>query len=212
MRNLILALVALLITTQVSAATEKWTIDEAHATAAFTIKHMMVTNVSGSFNDVAGKFEIDPADATKMKIEATIDPKSVNTGNPKRDEHLRSADFFDVKKFPKMTFKSTSVTKDGEKLAVKGELTMHGVTKEVTLVSEGVTPAIKDPFGGTRRGFNATGEITRKDFGLVWNKAMDNGGVVLGETVKITIDTELKADTERAVTTKEARKEKTKKK
>lgn len=189
------------------ASTETWKIDDTHATAAFSIKHMTVTNVTGNFTQMTGKFEIDPADVTKMTAEANIDVKGINTNNTKRDDHLRSPDFFDVKKFPTMTFKSKKVEKQGgEKFTLTGDLTLHGVTKEVTLTSDGLTPTIKDPWGGMRRGFSATGELNRKEFNLLWNKSLDGGGLILGETVKLTIDIELiKAD--EVAATKEATKE-----
>jgi polyisoprenoid-binding protein YceI len=135
---------------------------------------------------------IDEKDVTKSTVEATIDASTVNTNEPKRDEHLRSADFFDVAKFPTITFKSKSVKKSGEgKLAVTGDLTMHGVTKEVTLDVEGPAKEIKDPWGNVRSGASASTKINRKDFGLGWNKVLEAGGVAVGEEVAITLDVEL---------------------
>ncbi len=128
---------------------------------------------------------------TKSTVEATIDATSINTNEPKRDEHLRSPDFFDTAKYPTITFKSTKVEKAGSNLKVTGDLTMHGVTKPVVLDVDGSTAEAKDPWGNTKRGGVATTKINRKDFGLGWNKALEAGGVVVGEEVSITLDLEL---------------------
>jgi polyisoprenoid-binding protein YceI len=153
---------------------------------------MMVANVRGSFSKVTGTANIDEKDITKSTVEAVIDATTVNTNEPKRDEHLRSADFFDTAQFPTITFKSTQVKKAGkDKLKVSGNLTMHGVTRPVVLDVEGFTAEAKDPWGNTKRGGVATTKINRKDFGLGWNKVLETGGVAVGEEVSITIDLEL---------------------
>lgn len=167
-------------------------IDSAHTSAQFAIRHLMVSNVRGDFRKVTGKVNLDENDVTKSTVEATIDVASINTGIAKRDEHLRGPDFFDVAKYPTMTFKSKKIEKAGEgKLKVTGDLTLHGTTKEVVLNFEGNLTPVKDPMGKTRIGGMATTKINRKDFGLGWNKALETGGVVVGEETTITIDTEL---------------------
>lgn len=167
-------------------------IDSAHSGAHFTVRHLMVSNVRGEFGKVTGTVNIDEKDITKSTVEATIDASTINTREPKRDEHLRSADFFDVAKFPTITFKSKKVAKAGEgKLKVTGDLTMHGVTKEVVLDVEGPAKDAKDPWGNVKSGASATTRLNRKDFGLGWNQALETGGVMVGEEVAVTIDLEL---------------------
>ncbi len=173
---------------------EAWKIDPAHSTSTFKIRHLMVTNVSGSFGPPTGTVDIDDKDITKSTVTAEVEAAKIDTGIEKRDEHLRSADFFDVKKHPKITFKSKSVAKAGDGLKVTGDLTMHGVTKEVVFDVEGPTAPIKGMQGNLVRGLSATTKINRKDFGLTWNKAIEGGGVVVGEDVAITIDLELHSD------------------
>jgi len=174
-----------------SAFATEWTIDSSHSSAQFSVKHLMVSTVRGEFQKVSGAVSMDDKDITQSKLNVTIDPASINTRQAKRDEHLRSADFFDVEKFPTMTFASTKVQKGkGGKLKVTGDLTMHGVTKPVTLDVE-LTKPIKTPWGGTVVGVVATGKVDRRDFGLNWNKALEAGGVVVGEEVALLIDAEL---------------------
>lgn len=173
-----------------------WEVDAAHSQAQFSVRHLMVSNVRGVFTKVTGTVNLNDADLTKSNLDVQIDASTIDTREAKRDEHLRSPDFFDVAKFPKLTFKSTQITKQGEgKYSVAGDLTMHGVTKPVTLATE-LSAEIKDPWGNTKRGATATATISRKDFGLTWNKALEAGGVAVGDEVKITIDVELqkKAD------------------
>ena len=169
-----------------------WEVDSAHAAANFSVKHMMVSNVNGSLGDVTGKVELDDKDVTKSKVEVTIDVKGLNTKQSKRDDHLRSPDFFDVEKFPTATFKSTKIEKgEGSKLKVTGDLTLHGVTKSVVLDGE-LANEVTNPFSGAKaRGFSGTTTINRKDFGLGWNKALEAGGVMVGEDVKVAVETEL---------------------
>jgi polyisoprenoid-binding protein YceI len=190
MRSLLVSLVAL-VALPALADGPNWDLDSAHTKAAFTVKHMMVTNVRGTFDKVSGSVTLDEANPAKSAVNATIEAASIMTGVEKRDGHLKSPDFFDVAKYPTITFASTGVTKAGDQYKVQGNLTMHGVTKPVTLTTT-VTPAIKDPFGpGQRRGVEATGKVSRKDFGLLWNKAIEGGGVVVGDEIAITIDAEL---------------------
>jgi polyisoprenoid-binding protein YceI len=184
---------ALALTVSSLAFASTWDIDGYHASAGFTVRHMMISNVSGKLGPVSGVVELDDKDVTKTTVSASIDVKGVDTQNPKRDEHLRSPDFFDVEKFPAVTFKSTKVEKGaGEgKLKVTGDLTIHGVTKSVTLDAE-LSPEVVDPFYKvTKRAVTASGTVNRKDFGLVWNKPMANNGILVGEDVKIAIDAEL---------------------
>lgn len=168
---------------------EVFEIDAMHSGVGFSIRHLMVSRVHGSFTAFSGKIEYDPKDPKTWKVEAVIDAASINTGIKKRDDHLRNPDFFDVAKFPTITFKSTAVEKGKKKgtFALKGDLTMHGVTRPVTLALE-PSGELNDREMGRRVGFNATGTINRKDFGLSYNKVLEAGGVALGEEVEIVID------------------------
>jgi polyisoprenoid-binding protein YceI len=174
------------------AAASGWTIDQDHSNVGFKVKHLMVSNVKGEFRSFNGTLEIDDKDVTKSKVVVNIDIPSITTGVTKRDDHLKSPDFFDVAKFPAMTFVSKRVQKAGEdKLKVYGDLTLHGVTREVVLDVEGPTKAYKDPWGNIKRGASATTKINRKDFGLAWNKAIESGGVMVGDEVTISLEVEL---------------------
>ena len=175
--------------TLASAAT--WEIDGAHSTAGFSVRHMMVTNVRGDFTKLSGTVEFDPKDLSKASINATIDAASINTRNERRDNHLRSADFFDVAKHPTLTFVSKKFTKVAEaQYKVTGDLTIHGVTREVTLDVDGPTPEVKAG-NGYKAGASATTKIKRSDFGLTWNRALEAGGVTVGDEVTITLDVEM---------------------
>ena len=169
-----------------------WQIDPAHSAAHFSVRHLMISNVRGEFTNISGSALIDPADLSNSSVEVTIQAASLSTREPQRDEHLRSADFFDVVKYPVLTFRSKRIESQGaEYFKLVGDLTIHGVTKEVTLDIEGPTPAIKDPWGNVRAGVTGSTKINRKDFGLVWNALTETGGVVVGDEVKITIEAEL---------------------
>src|SRR6266567_8993794 len=172
-------------------ATTTWKIDPVHSVAEFKVKHMMITNVKGQFAGVSGSLSLDENDLTLSRVEATIDAASINTREPQRDTHLKSPDFFDVEKFPTLSFHSTHVSRnaDGE-LQVAGDLNIHGVTRKVTFEVEGPTPPTKDPWGNTRVGLSATTKINRKDFGLTWNSTLETGGLLVGEEVTITLDVE----------------------
>ncbi|MBA3974719.1 MAG: protein yceI precursor [Candidatus Solibacter sp.] len=183
MKHLILAAAAVL-----PAFAQSYTIDSAHSSAQFSVRHLMVSNVKGEFNKMAGAITWNEADPAAVSIDATIDVNTISTREPKRDEHLRSADFFDAAKYPSITFKSAKAWKSGSKWMVAGNLTLHGVTKPVTLTLDGPTAEMKDPWGMLRRGATATTTINRKDFGLGWNKALETGGVMVGEDVQITLD------------------------
>jgi polyisoprenoid-binding protein YceI len=188
MRRLLPA-VTLAIATPALAAT--WTLDPAHSSAQFSVRHMMVSNVRGEFGKVTGTVQGDETKPTEAVIAATIDAASINTREPKRDEHLRSADFLDVAAHPRISFASRKIEPAGNgNFKVTGDLTLHGVTREVVLDVSDLTPPVTDPSGKTRAGATATTKINRKDFGINWSKAMDNGGVVVGDEVAITIDVE----------------------
>jgi polyisoprenoid-binding protein YceI len=170
-------------------STTTWNIDPAHSRAEFKVKHMMISNVKGSFSGLTGTLIEDTTDPSLSHLEASIDVSTVSTGDAQRDGHLKSADFFDHEQHPQMTFKSTKVEKKSEEeYAVTGDLTLHGVTKSVTFAVEGPSAPGKDPWGNTRIGLSATTKINRKDFGLVWNSALETGGVLVGEDVQIVLD------------------------
>jgi polyisoprenoid-binding protein YceI len=173
------------------AQTSNWNIDPAHSTAQFTVRHMGISNVTGNFTKVSGAAVLDEKDITKSQVSASIDVTSVDTRVEMRDKDLKSANFFDVEKYPTMEFKSKSIRKNGDKMQVVGDLTIHGTTREVTLDSDGPSPEIGDPWGNTRRGFSAATSINRKDFNLTYNNALKTGEAVIGDTVKIQIDVEL---------------------
>lgn len=193
MKNIIVSIstiIALALPTFAFATT--WTIDPDHSNVGFKVRHLMVSNVKGNFDKHTGTVEINDKDITKSKVEVSIDTNSINTNVQKRDEHLRSADFFDVAKYPTMTFVSKKVAKAGkDKLKVTGDLTLHGITKQVVLDVEGPTKESKDPWGNIRKGATATTKINRKDFGLVWNAALETGGVAVGEEIIITLEIEM---------------------
>jgi polyisoprenoid-binding protein YceI len=150
---------------------------------------MMISNVKGTFSGLSGTLLENPADPTRSTAETSIDIATVNTGDAQRDGHLKSADFFDLEKYPTMTFKSTKVERKGEaEYRVTGDLTLHGITKPVTFAVEGPTEPGKDPWGNTRIGLSATTRINRKDFGLNWNAALETGGFLVGEDVQITLE------------------------
>ena len=171
--------------------TTTWNIDPAHATAEFKVKHMMIANVKGHFSKVAGVLIHDESDPTKSRIETSIEAASIETREPQRDAHLKSADFFHAEKFPTLSFKSTDIKAVGNgELKVQGDLTIRGVTRQVTFTVEGPTPPMKDPWGNTRIAVSATTKINRKDFGLTWNAALETGGILVGDDVTITLDVE----------------------
>lgn len=182
----------LLMTMPVMAHAATWEIDPAHASVEFRVRHLMVAWVKGAFPDVAGTVEIDETDLTKSKVNVTIGAASIDTNNAKRDEHLRSADFLDSASYPAITFVSKKIVVEGGQLRqVTGDLTIRGTTRTVTLSVDELTPAIKDPWGNTRRGATASAEINRKDFGLTWNKTLETGGLVVGDEVRIALGIEL---------------------
>jgi polyisoprenoid-binding protein YceI len=182
---------ALMIAAPLAASADTWQIDPVHTTVEFTVRHMMISNVRGLFTKVAGTITAKDSDPASVKVEATIDTSSIDTRSADRDADLKSANFLDVAKYPTMTFKSKKIEPAGPgKWKMVGDLTLHGVTKEVTLDVQGPTAPIKDPWGNSRAGASATTKINRKDFGLTWNKALETGGAVVGEEVTVSIDVE----------------------
>ena len=172
-------------------ATTVWDVDPAHSMAEFKVRHMMISNVKGEFSGLSGVLNLDESDYTKSTVEASIPAASVRTVDDKLDAHLKNADFFDVEKFPTLTFKSTNIqSTGGRNYAVTGDLTMHGVTKSVILTVEDVSEPSIDPFGKTRIGLSGSTRIQRKDFGLTWNVALELGGVLVSDEVAITLDLE----------------------
>lgn len=169
---------------------KNWNFDLSHSSVNFHVRHLMVSKVHGRFQLWGGSLVIDEADVTKSKVAVEIDAASIDTKEPKRDDHLRSADFFEVEKFPKLTFTSTKIEKvDDENLKVTGDLTIRDVTKTVVLEVER-SGEVKDPWGGTRTGFSAKTHISRKDFGLTWNVLLEAGGVTVGDKIEITLEIE----------------------
>ena len=167
-------------------------IDTGHSAVGFSVRHMMVSNVKGSFGKFTGTVDVDEKKFQKSTIDVTIDASSIDTNDEKRDAHLKNADFFDVEKYPTITFKSKSIKKRGKsRYDVLGDLTMHGVTKEVTLKIDELSGPVKGPWGNIRRGARATAQLNRKDFGITWNKNLDGGGLVVGEKIKIELEIEL---------------------
>jgi polyisoprenoid-binding protein YceI len=167
-------------------------IDPAHSAAQFKVRHMMIANVKGEFTKVSGTVTYDPSDPSAAQIQATVDASSISTRDEQRDGHLKSADFFDVAKFPTITFQSKEVVPMGsDSFEAVGDLTIRGVTQPVALTVEEVTPEAKDPWDNMRRGATAKTKIRRKDFGLNWNVTLEAGGFLVGDDIEITIDVEL---------------------
>lgn len=171
-------------------AKSRWAIDTAHSSVEFSVRHMMIAKVKGSFDIFSASIEADPTDLTTADIEFNVDVASINTRNSDRDAHLRSADFFDAENYPSLTFKSTKIVKkDDDEYEVTGDLTIRGVTRQesftVTFEGQG-----KDPWGNEKVGFSAEGKINRSDYGLTWNAALETGGVLIGDQIKISLSIE----------------------
>jgi polyisoprenoid-binding protein YceI len=170
-------------------ATSPWKVDPVHSNAQFKVKHMMISNVKGEFTGLRGTLTLDNTDITHSYVEASIDASTIATGDPQRDAHLKSADFFNVEAFPTLTFKSTRISKKGDdRYAVEGDLTIHGVTRKAVFEVEDLSAPAKDPWGNTRIGLSTTVRINRKDFGLTWNSTLETGGLLVGDEVTITLD------------------------
>jgi polyisoprenoid-binding protein YceI len=178
--------------TTTSTQQTKWTLDGAHTTVGFSVRHLMITNVRGEFQKVSGSATYDRANPEASHLEATIEVGSVSTREAQRDTHLKSADFFDAEKFPTITFKSKRTNSLGkDKLELTGDLTIHGTTREATLLVTDITAEQKDPWGNQRIGASAVTKIKRSDFGMTWNSPLDTGGFVLGDEINVTLDVSL---------------------
>jgi polyisoprenoid-binding protein YceI len=194
MKNLILRILIVLVLAAgapLAAGADTWQIDPGHTTVGFTVRHMTISSVRGQFDKVSGTITANGNDPASVAIEATVETASIDTRSADRDADLKSANFLDVAKYPTMTFKSKKIEPAGPgKYNVLGDLTLHGVTREVTLAVEVAGAPIKDPWGNTRAGASATTTISRKDFGLIWNKMIEAGGAVVGDQVSVEIDVE----------------------
>ena len=178
-------------TVQTSAQPTRWTLDASHSSVGFSVRHMMITNVRGEFEKLTGEVLFDPKQLGAAKVSASIDVASINTREPKRDEHLRSAEFFDAAAHPTITFASRAVRAKGEGYELVGDLTIRGTTKEVTLTVEDVTAEHTDPWGQRRIGASAKTKVRRSDFGMTWNAALEAGGVLVGDEISIQIEVSL---------------------
>jgi polyisoprenoid-binding protein YceI len=188
----LLTLIALAAAAPSFADLQEWRVDSAHSYVGFKVRHMMVSWVRGQFADIKGTVKFDPADPSKTNVEVEIDANSINTANERRDKHLRSADFFDVENHPSIRFVSKRVEGSAQSgLKLIGDLTMHGVTKEIALNVEGPAPAVADGRGGEKSGVSASAKINRSDFGLTWNRALEAGGVTVSDEVTLELEVEL---------------------
>jgi polyisoprenoid-binding protein YceI len=175
--------------TTTATAPTTWNIDPAHSVAEFKIRHMMISYVKGKFSGLSGVLKLDENDYSQSTVEASIPAASITTVDASLDAHLKKEDFFDVEKFPTLTFKSTTIVSTGGRdYAVAGDLTIHGITNAVTLKVDDVSGPSTDPWGNQRIGLSASAKVNRKDFGIVWNAALDAGGVLVGDEVTITLD------------------------
>jgi polyisoprenoid-binding protein YceI len=190
MKSLKVALFSAALAVPSFAFASSWDSEATHSNASFSVRHLSVSDVRGDLGAVTSVLELDDKDITKSKVEATVDLAAINTRVEKRDTHLKSADFFDVAKFPTLKFKSTKIEKAGEKYKITGDLTIKDITKPVTLEAT-ITPEIANPFSkAATRGVSATGTIPRKEFGLTWNLPLANGSLLVGEDVKVNLDVE----------------------
>ncbi|HPR63401.1 MAG TPA: YceI family protein [Thermoanaerobaculia bacterium] len=178
-------------------ASDTYSLDSAHSSIEFGIKHMVISTVKGSFSSFDVSVQYDPKEVAKSSVEVSIQTDTINTGNEKRDEHLKSPDFFDTKTYPAITFKSKRIAKKGDSYEVTGDFTMHGVTKEITFPFTVMGP-IKDPWGNMRLGVEAYTTLNRQEYGVSWNKTLDTGGLVVGDDVKVEIHLELVKAQEKA--------------
>jgi polyisoprenoid-binding protein YceI len=174
-----------------SSPASAWEIDTSHASAGFKVRHMMVANVRGELGPVSGTVWLDERQPERSRVDVRIDVRGINTREPKRDEHLRSADFFDAENHPEVRFVSTEVKQGRQGLVLVGDLTIRGVTRSISLDVEPLEPALTDPWGNTRRGVAARGRLNRKDFGLEWNMVLEAGGFLVGDRVDLEIEAEL---------------------
>ena len=184
----ILSLIGLFLSFNALAA-DTYTVDASHSSIGFSVKHMLINNVKGHFGEFAGTIVYNPENASQFKADGTVQVKSINTGIAGRDEHLRGPDFFEMEKYPEIVFAGKKVEKQGDVYQLTGDLTMHGVTREITLPVT-ISGPIVDPYGKTRIGLETTTVINRKDYGINWSKVMDNGGLVVADEVKAEINIE----------------------
>ncbi len=195
MKNLLTTAAASLLMVSAGLAQTNWKVDASHSKLRFAVTHMMVSETEGKFKVFDGTAQSkSDLDFTNANINFTADPASIDTDDPKRDGHLKSPDFFDVEKYPTMTFKSTSMKPSGKgknSYELEGDLTMHGVTKKVKFLAIGADKTVKDPYGNTKYGFKVMGKLNRKDFGLAWNAALEAGGVAVSEEVDVVLNIEL---------------------
>lgn len=189
-KSLLFSLVALVLLFAFGINAQAWEIDKAHSKVGFTVKHMVVAKVTGKFLDYSGTVSFNEKDVTKTKISGVVQVASVTTDNKKRDNHLKSPDFFDAATYPEIKFESKKVVKKGDDILMIGDLTIRDVTKQVELTLE-ISGPIKDPWGATRVGIEGHGTINRQDFGVKWNKVMDNGGVIASDNVELNVIAEL---------------------
>lgn len=171
--------------------TKTYQIDPSHSSAGFSVKHMMIAKVHGGFEKIRGSFNYNPDDLSKSSVEVEIEANSINTREPQRDAHLKSADFFDVEKYPTLSFRSTRFDESSDGLYVTGDLTIHGVTLPVRLDMERPSEEVKDPWGNLKIGVSGKTKIKRKDFGLTWNSALEAGGVLVGDEIAINLEIQL---------------------
>ena len=171
-------------------AAQAWDVDPSHSSANFKVRHLMVSHVRGELGPVAGAVWIDDQDITRSRIDVSIDARKIATRDEKRDEHLRSADFLDVERFPTLTYRSTAIRPDGDGFVVDGDLTLHGVTRPVPLALEVNGFLAESPFGDSRVGLSASAEISRKDFGIAFDAPLEGGGVVVGDRIQIALEVE----------------------
>ena len=169
----------------------RWQVDASHSSVGFSVRHLMISNVKGEFQRFSGELRYDPKRPEATKLSAQVEVASINTREEKRDAHLRSADFFDAEKFPSITFESRQAARKGDELELSGELTIHGVTREVVLTVGDVTAEQTDPWGNVRIGASAKTKIKRSEFGMTWNAALELGGVMVGDDISIAIDVSL---------------------
>lgn len=188
-RSILLTVVLSLLMVSFAFSGEKYQLDAAHSSASFFVKHLVISKTKGSFNDLVGTFVVDEEDITNSSVDVTIKTASVDTDDEKRDNHLKSADFFDVEKYPEIKFKSTKIAKTEDGYVLTGNLTIKDVTKEVSFPFE-FNGFINDPWGNKRFGAEATLAIDRQDYNVKWNKTLDNGGLVVGNEVKIELHVE----------------------
>lgn len=191
MKKITLAAITILFAMASFASASNWKVDTDHSSANFSIKHMAISKVKGSFDKISGTLELHESGPNPFTLELTIDPASIDTGVSKRDDHLKSADFFDVNTYPTMSFVSEKVVATGNgNYQVEGALTMHGVIKKITVSVEGLSGEVKDPWGNTRKGGQVTGIINRKDFGLEYNAVLESGSLLIGEIADVSVDLE----------------------